>query len=144
MSTASPSSSAFAGIALFRGLERKELEKLERRAHHRQYDPGQTIVREGEGGIAFFVIVSGKVRVSQRTADGQERELRTLGPGDSFGEMALFTDRPRSATITAVEPTECLALSRLEFLDELRKAPEVAIRLLDTLGQRLVDAEHRG
>jgi len=51
-----------------------------------------------------------------------------------------FTDRPRSATITALEPTDCLALHRLEFLEELRRNPEVAIRLLDTLAARLSEA----
>jgi len=54
--------------------------------------------------------------------------------------MALFTDRPRSATITALEPTDCLALHRLEFLDELRRNPDVALRLLETLASRLSDA----
>jgi CRP-like cAMP-binding protein len=66
--------------------------------------------------------------------------LRTIGPGGVFGEMALFSDRPRSATVTAIEPTDCLALHRLEFLDELRRSPDVALRLLDTLAVRLAEA----
>src|SRR5207249_3896630 len=105
-----------AGVELFRGVEAKELNRLEERARRRQYASGDAIVREGAGAIGFFMVVRGEVRVTQ-TADGQERELRRLGPGGSFGEMGLFTDRPRSATVTAVEPTECLVLPQLDFLD---------------------------
>ena len=133
-------SSVLAATELFQGLSRAELERLERVAHRRNYEPGAAIVREGEGGIAFFIVISGTLRVTRKAADGAERELRIIRPGGVFGEMALFTDRPRSATVTAVEPTECLALHRLEFLDELRRSPEVALRLLDTLAARLVEA----
>ena len=122
---------------LFRDLSPAEVQRLERVAHARHYDAGATILQEGQGGIAFFVVVSGKVAISRAGSDGQAQEVRTLGPGGSFGEMALFTDRPRSATVTAVEPTECLALHRFEFLDELRRSPEVALRLMDSLAVRL-------
>lgn len=135
--------SVLAGIELFEGIGERELERLERLGRRRHYPAGEAIVREGESGIAMFVITSGRVRVSQRGDDGQERELRTLGPGGWFGEMALFSNRRRSASVTALEPTECLALHRLDFLDELRKSPDVAIRLLDTLSQRLADANRR-
>ena len=128
---------------LFRGISQRELGRLEKLARPRSYEAGQMIVEEGTSGIALFVIRSGKVRVTQKTADGSEREIRTIGPGGAFGEMALFNSRPRSATITAVEPTECLAVHQFDFLDELRKSPEIAIRLLDTLSQRLIDAERR-
>ena len=140
--SSTPGPSVLAGVDLFQGLDPKELQRLERVSHRRHYDAGEDIVREGESGIAFFVITKGRVRICVRDQDGQEHELRTMGPGESFGEMALFRDRPRSATVTAVEPTECLALHRLEFLDELRQSPEIAIRLLDTLSQRLADVEH--
>lgn len=132
--------SALASVELFKSLTPAELQRLERVAHQRKYEAGQAIVREGEGGIAFFIITSGKARVTRKAADGTEQELRTIPSGGVFGEMALFTDRPRSATVTATEPTECLALHRLEFLDELRRSPEVALRLLDTLAARLAQA----
>jgi CRP-like cAMP-binding protein len=113
------------------------LERIERVAHRRHYDPGAVIVREGQGGIAFFIVTSGEAVISRQGSDGQHVEVRRVGPGGVFGEMALFTDRPRSATVTASEPTDCLALHRLEFLDELRRSPEVALRLLDSLAIRL-------
>ncbi|MBV9172557.1 MAG: cyclic nucleotide-binding domain-containing protein [Chloroflexi bacterium] len=127
----------FANAELFRGLTPAELTRLERAAHRRHYDPGAIILYEGQGGIAFFVITSGKVVVTRTDRDGKQQEIRTLGPGDTFGEMALFSDRPRAASVSAVEATDCLALHRLEFLDELRRSPEVALRLLDLLAIRL-------
>jgi CRP-like cAMP-binding protein len=141
MSVSSTNASVgFANAELFRGLSPSELTRLERASHPRHYDAGAVIVREGEGGIAFFVVTSGKVVVTRMGSDGQSREIRSIGPGGSFGEMALFSDRPRAGTVTAVEPTDCLALHRLEFLDELRRSPEVALRLLDSLATRLDQA----
>ena len=130
-------------MELFRGISERELGRLEKLARPRNYEPGQMIVEEGTSGIALFVIIKGKVRVTQKGPDGGQKEIRTMGAGGAFGEMALFNSRPRSATITAVEPTECLAIHQFDFLDELRKSPEIAIRLLDTLSQRLIDAERR-
>jgi CRP-like cAMP-binding protein len=129
-----------ASADLFRDLTAAQLERLERVAHHRHYDPGAVIVQEGQGGIAFFIVTAGRVSVSRTGADGRQHEIRSVGPGSVFGEMALFSDRPRSATVTAIEPTDCLALHRFEFLDELRRNPEVALRLLDSLAVRLDEA----
>ena len=113
--------SILANVDLFRDIDPKELERLESIGRRRQDGPGATIVREGEGSIAMFVVLSGKVRVAQRSASGEERELATIGPGGVFGEMALFSEYgKRSATVTAVEPTELLGLHRLDFLSHLQ------------------------
>jgi CRP/FNR family cyclic AMP-dependent transcriptional regulator len=136
--------SALAQVELFRGLRPKELAYLERVAHPRHFAPGAVVVREGRTGLALFVVLRGRLRATQRAAAGaEEREVRVLGPGDAFGELTLLTGRPRSATVSAVEPTDCLALPRLDFLAALRAHPEVALRLLETLGLRLLEAEQR-
>ena len=85
------------------------------------------------------------VRVSRRGEDGQTQTLRTIESGGYFGEMALLSNRPRSATVAAAEEgeVECLVLHRLDFLEEVRRRPEMAIRLLETLSRRLEDAERR-
>jgi CRP/FNR family cyclic AMP-dependent transcriptional regulator len=132
-----------AGVELFHGLGRKELERLERVVRRRRYEAGETIVREGESGIAFYVLASGSAQVTQRGPDGAERAVRTLAPGDGFGEMALLAERPRTASITSLEPVECLVLHRMDFLDQMRQNPEIAIRMLETLSQRLLEAERR-
>src|SRR5687767_9915737 len=72
-------------IDLFRGISARELGRLETLARPRSYEPGQIIVEEGSSGIALFVIRSGKVRVTQKGSDGQQREIRTIGAGGSFG-----------------------------------------------------------
>jgi len=145
MSASSASTSGgLASVDLFRGIEPKELQHLERLAKRRTYESGQVIIREHEGGIGFFLINSGRVRVVHQGKEGEERELATMGPGQTFGEMALFSDwARRSATVSAVEPTECLVLHRLDFIDHLRKNPDIAIRLLDTLSRRLNAAQQQ-
>src|SRR5450755_2226691 len=95
-----------AGAELFRGLSKAQLDRLERVAHRRHYDPGAVIVEEGQGGIAFFIVVSGQAQVTRLGNDGHQHELRKIGPGGVFGEMALFSDRLRTATVSAIEPTE--------------------------------------
>lgn len=135
-----------ASIGIFEGVDDKELQRLERAARRRTVAEGETLVQEGRRGLGLFAILSGRAKVTQRTPDGRERELRTLGPGDSFGEMALFGDwgtRTRSATVTAIERTEALVLDQLDFQEHLRQNPDLAIRLLDTLSRRVVEAEQR-
>jgi CRP-like cAMP-binding protein len=136
----STNTSGLAAADLFRDLAPAEIERLEKVAHPRHYEAGAVIVEEGHGGIAFFVLTAGQAVISRTGADGKPHEIRHIGPGGAFGEMALFSDRPRSATVTAVEPTDCLALHRFEFLDELRRNPDVAPRLLDSLALRLYEA----
>jgi CRP/FNR family cyclic AMP-dependent transcriptional regulator len=139
------SQSVLAGVGLFGGLDPGALQRLERLGRRRRYAPGEVIMRQGDGAIALFTVLSGRVQVSRRGEDGQEQALRTLGPGGYFGEMALLSNRPRSATVAASEDgeVECLVLHRLDFLEEVRRRPEVAIRLLETLSRRLEDAERR-
>ena len=142
MSTPSSDGAALANVELFQGLDRRELQRLESIARRRTYDTGQVILREGDTGIGLFLVLKGKVRVTQGDGTPQARELATIGEGGAFGEMALFRDfGRRSATVTAVEPTECLVLHRLDFLDQLRSNPEIAIKLLDTLSQRVSAAQ---
>lgn len=138
----SNSSSTLARVDIFRDLEAEDLQRIESLSRRRRYETGQKLVEEGSGAAALFVIVSGRVRVTLKNPDGSERELTTVGAGGSFGEMALFQDwGRRSATVTAVEPTECLVLPRLDFLDELRRNPDIAIRLLAVLSQRVMQAQ---
>ena len=134
-----------AGVGLFGDLDPGALERLERLGRRRRYGPGEVIVRQGDGGIALFAVLGGRVRVSRRGEDGQTQTLRTIEPGGYFGEMALLSNRPRSATVTAADEgeVECLVLHRLDFLEEVSRRPEMAIRLLETLSRRLEDAERR-
>ncbi len=113
---------------LLAGLERGELEQLARSFRERTFPAGSAVTREGEAGVGFFVIVEGTANVS---VGGEPRG--TLGPGDSFGELALIDEGPRAATITATSDLRCMALSAWEFRPFVQEHPTVAWTLLRTL-----------
>lgn len=129
-----------ASVPLFARLPPKKLSRLDQLLVEREYPAGETIVREGEGGIGFFIIASGKAEVL-RGASSQP--VGTLGPGAYFGEMAMIDDHPRSVTIRAAEPTTCLVLTRWHFLAELKSDNDMAIELLQVMTQRVRAAERR-
>jgi CRP/FNR family transcriptional regulator len=125
-----------ARVPLLAGLERRDLERLARSFRERSFSEGDAITSEGEPGVGFFVIVEGSANVS---VGGTPRG--TLGAGDSFGEMALIDEGPRSATVVAATDMRCLALSAWEFRPFVEEHSSVAWALLVTLARRLRDAE---
>jgi CRP-like cAMP-binding protein len=126
-----------AQVPLFSGVKPKELKKLGRRMTERTFNEGDQITREGESGIGFFVIEHGNATVS---IGG--RIVRTLGPGDHFGEVALIDSGPRSATVVATTDLRCRGMSAWEFKPFVEEHPEVAWALLETLVGRLREAEN--
>jgi CRP-like cAMP-binding protein len=133
-----------ARVTLFRSLNKRQIGTLARFAASQQYAPSQVIVQQGDTGVGLFVIASGRVEVRQDAqGGGLARVLRTLGPGDYFGEMALLDDAPRSASVVAIEPTECLTLTKWHFLAQLEQHPEMALPMLPVLSRRVRAAEDR-
>lgn len=100
----------------FPAAPREEMPRVAERMEPLRVMAGQTIVREGEGSDAFFIVVRGAVGVYQ-TVDGAEREVSRRGPGEFFGEIGLLGGRPRTATVRALEPSELLRLERAAFQD---------------------------
>ncbi len=132
-----------AQVGLFHSLNKKHIAQLARCATVQRYEPGQVIVSQGDTGLGLYVIGSGKVEV-RRERPGQEPVvLNTLGPGQFFGEMALLDDYPRSATVVATEPTECLTLAKWHFLAELESHPEMALPMLTVLSRRLREVDQQ-
>ena len=128
----------FARVPLFAGMREKDLRQLAQRLTARRFREGQTITVQGQGGIGFFVIEEGTAAVEV------EGELvRTLGPGDYFGEVALIDSGPRSATVTATSDLRCRGLTAWEFRPFVHEHPQVAWELLQYLVARLRDAEAR-
>jgi CRP-like cAMP-binding protein len=123
-------------VPLFSGVKPKELKKLDRRMTERTFTEGDTITTQGESGIGFFVIEHGNATVS---IGG--KIIRTLGPGEHFGEVALIDSGPRSATIVATTDLRCRAMSAWEFKPFVEEHPEVAWALLQTLVGRLREAQ---
>jgi CRP-like cAMP-binding protein len=128
-----------ARVPLFSGIKPKELKKLSKRMTERDFNEGDEITREGESGIGFFVIEDGNATVS---VGGDI--VRTLGPGEHFGEVALIDSGPRSATIIAGTDLRCRGMSAWEFRPFVEEHPEVAWALLETLVARLRAAESAG
>lgn len=119
-------------VPIFNSLSSGELEAVARSVKERTYEPGDVIVKQGDPGIGFFLIVEGRVEVSH---DGHH--VREMGPGEFFGELALLEERARTATVTARERTRCLQLVRWDFRALLKEHPEMAVRLLEVVVRRL-------
>ncbi len=102
----------------------------------RKYEAGEIILKENDLGETAFVIEEGRVEVSKEL-DGQKIHLAYLGTGETFGEMGMIDDKPRSATVTALEDTVVREIHRDEFLEGLKTDPEVPITILKVLFERL-------
>ena len=121
---------------LFKGLPDSEVRSVEKQMKIVKHPAGHEIVVRGEGGVGFMVITDGTVTVKT----GQVK-TRKLGPGDSFGEMALLDNEGRSATITADSDVTLATIPEWNFKPFLKEHPEVAYRLLQTLSRRIRQAE---
>ena len=119
-------------VPLFAGLGDKELKSIADSMHERTFKAGDSPTVEGQSGVGFFVIESGEA-----TVDVAGREVRKLGAGDYFGEMALIAKQPRSATITADSDLRCWGLTAWEFKPIVEKSPAIAWHLLETFAERL-------
>jgi CRP/FNR family transcriptional regulator, cyclic AMP receptor protein len=123
-------------VDLFAGLSRKEVGKVLQFTRDYDYPAGKVVVREGEEGGRFFLIVSGTAIVTRRG-----RRIRKLGPGDSFGDIALLDGEPRSATVEAETDLSTLSLAMWHFRGALRENPGITLKLLLVLCKRLREAE---
>jgi len=121
---------------LLRGLPDAELRSVEKQVKTVKHPAGHEIVVQGENGVGFMIILDGTVTVD--TVQGKDRKL---GPGDSFGEMALLDHEGRSATIKADTDVTLATIPEWNFKPFLKEHPEVAYRLLQVLSQRVRQAE---
>ena len=125
---------ALKGVPLFASLSRKELLQLERLCEDLEVQPGRVLCKEGEIGHEFFVLVDGKVQVSRKG-----RRVATMGGGDFVGEIALVTELPRTATVTAETPVRLFVLTSREFHAVLDQNPKVERKVLRALARRLAE-----
>jgi CRP-like cAMP-binding protein len=125
------------GVAIFRGLDRKELERVVAVGKEVRFATGTVVAQQDGGAAGFHLILDGQVSVD---VDGHERAR--LGPGSYFGEMSLLDGLPRSATVKAEEPTTTFALTSWQFLPLLDEYPSISRALLVELCARLRRVEH--
>ena len=127
-----PSADLIRGVPLFSDLDDKTVERLSAEFVERHFDEGAAIATEGVEGLNFFIVSSGEASV---TVKG--KELATLGPGSSFGEVALVDRSARSATVTATTPMVAYALPIWSFRPFVEERPELAWKLLEALAEML-------
>jgi CRP/FNR family transcriptional regulator, cyclic AMP receptor protein len=117
-------------VPLFEDLDRRELDRVAATMKQRTFRAGDTVTTEGRGGVGFFVIEDGEANVS---VGGENR--RTLGPGDYFGEVALLTDSPRTATITAETDLRCYGMTSWDFKPLVETHSTIAWKLLQVMAK---------
>ena len=122
---------------LFKNLSRSDLVELAMATEDLEVEAGKVLAREGDIGQEFFVIVDGDFSV---TKDGEE--IRRLGPGDFFGEIALIWDSPRrTATVTAASPVRFFVLTRQAFRSLVDHHPDIEAKVLEALEDRVRTTE---
>jgi len=124
-------------VAIFRGLDEKELKRIVAAGKEVHFDTGKVVAQQDGGAAGFHLVMDGEVSV---VVDGHERAR--LGPGTYFGEMSLLDGLPRSATVKAEEPTTTFALTSWQFLPLLGEYPSISRALLVELCARLRRVEH--
>ena len=128
-------------VPIFADLGKRDLERLAKLMVPRNLKAGETIIKENDQAAGFFIVSSGKAEAVRGEGSDHSQVLATFGPGDFFGEMALFEGFPRSATVRAVEDSECLAMTRWDFMAEMKNHPEIAVGMLPVLVRRLREAD---
>ena len=129
-----------ARVDLFSQLDREDLERLAKVTVVRDYKPGDIIVEEGELGVAFYVVAEGRVEVVKGAGTPQEHVIATIGANSFFGEMALFDNQVRSASVRAAEDTQCFVLTKWDFNAELTASGcRIATAMLTILARRIRD-----
>ena len=123
-------------VPLFRGLKKRQLERLAGKFVPREYAAGEAIVTQDKGGEGIFIIVSGQAEAIRERADGAKVVVNTFGPTDFFGEMALLDDGLRTASVVATEATQCLALTRWDFRAVLKEDVDMTITILEEMAKR--------
>ena len=118
--------------ALFAECTKAELIEVALSADEREAPAGDSLTEEGQGGREFFVLVEGAVVVKRGG-----RKLADLGPGDWFGEIAILTYKPRTATVTAISPVRLLVISDRAFRRVVETTPRIALNVLRSVAARL-------
>jgi len=130
-------------VGLFSGLKKRALKSLAEFCVERPFKKGETLVKQGDSGIGMYIIVSGKVKIVKQTANGDEMEVAVHGPGDFFGEMSVLDDAPRSASVIALEDTECLLLTAWVFKARMEEQPEIALNILPVVVKRFRETNEK-
>ncbi len=124
---------------LFGGLSAAELQMVRQTAKVREFSQGHQIIKEGEQGDGIYIVTQGQVQISALVGQEERRVLTRIGPGDFFGEMAVLDNEPRSATVTAEQPTTTYFILRSDLVRMLESSPKLAVSLVREFSLRMRD-----
>ncbi len=130
-------------VPVFSTLEPSDLERIAQMALPRHFEPGQAVFREGDQSDTCYIVRAGHARAVRSHGDGRTITLARFGPGDIFGELAMFEDERRSATVEAIEPTSVIGVLGPDMRRLLSEHPQIAARMVIALGRRLRDTNER-
>ena len=130
-------------VPVFSTLEPSDLERIAELAVPRRFAPGQAVFHEGDASDTCYVVREGHARAVRTHRDGRTITLARFGPGDIFGELAMFEDELRSATVEAIEPTSVVAVLGPDMRRLMSEHPQIATRLVIALGRRLRETNER-
>jgi CRP/FNR family transcriptional regulator len=130
-------------VPLFSALAEEDLAQVAEVALPRRFGSGETVFREGDASDTCYVIKQGHARAMREHPDGRSITLAQFGPGDIFGELAMFDDERRSASVETLEETEAIAILGPDMRRLLRDHPEIAVKLITALGRRLRETNER-
>jgi len=128
---------------IFSSLGQEEMEALSRLALERSFPPDEFIFWEGDAPDYFYIVASGRVKAVKHSSTGKDFIIAFFGPGEMFGEVAVFENKPYPASAQAVTGTRVLAIKKDDFLHFLAGHPQVALSIINVLGGRLRDAANR-
>ena len=130
-------------VPVFEALRPEDLVRVADVAVPRSFRGGEIVFRENDDSDTCYVVRSGHARAVREHADGRQITLATFGPGDIFGELAMFDDERRSATVEAVDALDVLGIPGVDMRALLTRHPEIAVKLVISLGRRLRAANER-
>lgn len=128
---------------IFSGSSEEELAELAGLAARRSFVQGEFVFWEGDAPDSFYIVIEGRVKVLKHSSLGKEFIIAFFGPGEIFGEVAVFQDRPYPASAQAAADTKVLRIRREDFLSFVAQRPQVVLRIISVLGERLRDAQGR-
>jgi CRP/FNR family transcriptional regulator len=132
-----------ARVGVFSELGREELAQVAEVAVPRSFAGGEVVFREGDESNTAYVVRTGHARAVRQHSDGRTLTLANFGSGEVFGELAMFDSDRRSATIEAIDDLELLAILSADMQRLMREHPEIAVKLVVTLGRRLREVNDR-
>ncbi len=130
-------------VPVFSTLVAEDLQRIAQFAVPREFEPGEVVFREGDASDTCYVVRDGRARALRTHTDGRTLTLATFGPGDIFGELALFEDEKRSATVEAIEQTGTVAVLGPDMRRLMAEHAEISSRLVIALGRRLRETNER-